>query len=359
MRLATLIEQFEADFLTHYGDRALPGARRALSAMKHCRDTAAPHLLAGCAQGQASVLIPHSCRCPHCQHHDSAQWVHRHCQRLLPVDYILVTFTQPRSLRPLAWAHQHPIYGAMLHCAWQCLAQFARNDATLGVHIGATAVLHTRSRRCDYHPHVHLVVPASGVDTTHNRWRRKHRHLFNARNFATVFRAKLLAALDATGLTRPHDIEPRWIVDCRNVGRGGQTFGYLARYLYRGVLSERDILSCHDGNVTFRYTESKSKQPKTRTLPGAEFLWLLVQHVLPKGFHRARDYGLLHHKRNSLLSRVQYVLRVKLPPPAPPRRPAVRCPSCGASMRILGTRLPSNAATNFDPLTQLVGAPPM
>lgn len=345
MRIANLIEQFEPELLARHGHQLLPGARRALSAMKHCRDAQAPHLLAGCTQCLSTVAVPHSCghrSCPHCQHHDSEQWLARQRQRLLPLDYFLVTFTLPQPMRALAWTHQRQVYDAMLHCAWRCLDQFARNDAALGVELGATAVLHTHNRRRDYHPHVHLVVPAGGVDIKHNRWRRKDRYLFNARNLAKVFRGKLLAAVAALDFELPSGLPTTWIADCRNVGRGEKALGYLGRYLYRGVLSERDIVACHDGQVSFRYTESKSGHKKIRTLPGADFLWLMLRHVLPKGFRRARDYGILHPRRNLLLQRVQYLLQVKLPPPAPPKRPAIACPHCGAPMRVFATRLPGN-----------------
>ena len=362
MRLATLLERFESEFLARYGERLLPGALHALETMKHCRDEHALQCVAACQPCQAVTVIAHSCghrSCPHCQHHESERWLARQRQRRLPVEYFLVTFTVPRSLRALAFAHQRQVYNAMLRCAWQCLARFARNDAALGDHIGATAVLHTHSRRRDYHPHVHLVVPAGGFDTKRHLWRAKRRYLFNARNLAKVFRAKLLATLDAAGLNLPAGIERRWVADCHNVGRGDQALGYLGRYLYRGVLSERDIIACRDGQVSFRYTESNSGESKVRTLPGADFLWLLLQHVLPKGFRRARDYGLLHHQRKRLLKRVQYLLRVTLKTPQPTKRPAICCPQCGAPMRIIATRVPSTQARAYIPPGQLAGTLPM
>ncbi|MCP3908276.1 MAG: IS91 family transposase, partial [Oceanicoccus sp.] len=38
--------------------------------------------------------------------------------------------------------------------------------------------------------------------------------------------------------------------------------------------------------MTFRYTEN-SGNVRTRTLDGADFLWLLLRHVLPRGFRRS------------------------------------------------------------------------
>ena len=95
-------------------------------------------------------------------------------------------------------------------------------------------------------------------------------------------------------------IPKEWVVDCKHVGCGDKALTYLGKYLYRGVLQEKNILRCENGQVTFRYTEN-SGTVKTRTLPGADFLWLLLQHVLPKGFRRSRDYGFLHSNCKAMI----------------------------------------------------------
>ncbi|MBT0964288.1 transposase, partial [Denitromonas iodatirespirans] len=120
---------------------------------------------------------------------------------------------------------------------------------------------------------------------------------------------------------------------------GDKALLYLGRYLYRGVIREADILACRNGQVTFRYREGSSGAIKRRTLPGAQFLWLMLQHVLPKGFRRARNFGFLHPNSKRLIALLQWLL--KFIPAAPPtaQRPAVPCPCCGAAMRILRTRL--------------------
>jgi len=94
--------------------------------------------------------------------------------------------------------------------------------------------------------------------------------------------------------------------ECPSLGRsrattshdanGEKALVYLARYLYRGVLAEKNILCCDAGQVTFRYTDNRGAS-QTRTLAGADFLWLLLQHVLPKGLRRTRDYGFLSANR--------------------------------------------------------------
>jgi hypothetical protein len=81
---------------------------------------------------------------------------------------------------------------------------------------------------------------------------------------------------------------------CERAGRGIQALQYLARYLYRGVISNRHIIEDDGDNVTFRYRDSQTQAIQTRTLPGDDFMALLHQHVLPKGMRGARDYGFLH-----------------------------------------------------------------
>jgi hypothetical protein len=88
--------------------------------------------------------------------------------------------------------------------------------------------------------------------------------------------------------------------------------------------------------VTFRYQNSETKQFETRTLPAVEFLRLILQHVLPKGFRRARNFGFLH-PNSRLVRLVQLLKRVVVLPPQ--IRPAVRCPCCGGAMKIVRTRI--------------------
>ncbi|WP_031599557.1 transposase, partial [Ferrovum myxofaciens] len=80
-----------------------------------------------------------------------------------------------------------------------------------------------------------------------------------------------------------------WVVDCKAVGTGQKALVYLGRYLYRGVLPEKNIVSDQNGKVTFRYQNSKTKQWESRTLSGVEFLHKILLHILPKGFRRARN----------------------------------------------------------------------
>ena len=226
-------------------------------------------------------------------------------------------------------------------------ARSATTSQKLQGRAGAVAVLHTHSRRLDYHPHVHLVMPAAALDATSNLWRTKCNkgsdkpYLFNHMALAKVFRAKLLAAVKQEGLPLPARLPEKWVVDCKCVGSGEKALVYLGRYLYRGVIQEKDILRCEDGQVSFRYRDAKSGKMQQRTLDGAAFLWLLLQHVLPKGFRRARNFGFLHPNSKRLIALLQLVLKIA---PSPLQawvkpRPALRCPCCGEAMQIVRRRM--------------------
>ena len=119
----------------------------------------------------------------------------------------------------------------------------------------------------------------------------------------------MLAGIEAAGLALPARHPSAWVVDCKAVGSGEKALVYLGRYLYRGVIREKDIVACAEGQVGFLYRDAKTGAVQRRTLPGADFLWLVLQHVLPKGFRRARNFGFLHPNSKRLIALLQVVLK--------------------------------------------------
>jgi hypothetical protein len=132
----------------------------------------------------------------------------------------------------------------------------------------------------------------------------------------------------------------RWVVDCKRLDHGDSAIVYLGRYLYRGVIQERDILACDDAGVTYRWRHSKSGQMRQRTVAGAQFVRLLLQHVLPKGLRRARSYGFLHPNARRLAALLKLLVFKTPTTPPPAQRASLRCACCGAPMRIVLRRTP-------------------
>lgn len=345
VELAAILDRHLDAFLSKYADRLLPSHLRAIAAIRRCRTPDSGELYVQCTACDEAQWRPLSCghrSCPKCQNYEASQWLDRQQAKLLPVEYFMVTLTLPRGLRPLAWQAQKQIYSAMFACAVSTLKDFGLNPKHLGADLGMTAVLHTQNRQLDYHPHLHVIVPGGGIDKRRRQWKKKKgKYLFNAFALARVFRARMLEALNKAGLSIPTGLAGKWVAHCAHVGKGLPALKYLSRYLYRGVLSEKNIISCRDGHVTFSYIESDTGETRYRTLKAEDFLWHLLQHVLPRGFRRVRDYGFLHGNAKALLALVQLILQVAIDSGRIRQRPIFRCPKCTSKMTIAAFRRPA------------------
>ena len=80
IRLAAIIAEFGADFLAQFRPRLSFEQVQALSAIEHCRSPDSPMMQVQCSDCAHHHLVPHSCGhrlCPHCQHHESQEWLER------------------------------------------------------------------------------------------------------------------------------------------------------------------------------------------------------------------------------------------------------------------------------------------
>jgi hypothetical protein len=339
IKLADILREHHSEFIRTYGHRLQPTHHRALSQILACHTPDCGEIHSQCSDCLRDNVHYCSCGhrfCPSCQHLANRDWLARQQQKLLPVDYYLITFTVPRQLRPFIWHHQKWAYKALFDCAVATLQSFFERDKRLNGNAGLTAVLHTHTRNLDFHPHVHFIVPAGSINKRNGLWRQKNgQYLFKADNMAKVFRGKYIHAMVQTGFYLPPNTPKVWNADCEHVAKGDKALTYLARYLYRGVISEDNILGCQQGEVTFRYKDSTTKQYKTITESAIKFLWRVIQHVLPKGFRRARDYGFLHGNAKRTLQRIQLMLKVKLTPIAPRHKAPMCCPDCGNTLQLV------------------------
>lgn len=343
MRMTTIIDEYRDAYMLKYEESVLPGQLKAMNAISRCRMPESGEIFVKCPSCYHSEWRPLLCghrSCPKCQNYEASRWIDRQQEKLLPVQYFMVTFTLPYELRAIAYSHQRAVYSMMFSCVSSTLKDFGLNPKHLGAEIGMTMVLHTHSRKLDFHPHIHVIVPGGGVNRERRQWKKKKgKYLFNQKALANVFRARLLDSLNRAGLSVPRGIRDEWVVDCTNVGKGITALRYLSRYLYRGVISEDNIISSRNGEVTFRYTESETGRTKLRTLKGEDFLKLVLQHVLPKGFRRVRDYGFLHSNAKKLLFLVQMILHMQIRTAEPRPRLSFRCACCKSEMIVMFFRL--------------------
>ena len=161
----------------------------------------------------------------------------------LPVTYFMVTFTFTGPASGFAFAHPQLTYNWLFPVHTDTLKTFSANDPKLGDAIGMTGVLHTHTRKLDYHP-MCILSCRGGYDVRHRSWLCKRATLLNGKALAQVFRGKFLAAMSAAGFTVPKGKLP-WVAQAKAVGRGEKALQYLSRYLYRGVIADKTSSTSH------------------------------------------------------------------------------------------------------------------
>lgn len=337
--LVDTLDRYAAPFYKAYGARLSDAHRHALSAIRHCRTEHYGELTLQCTGCNHEGKTYRSCghrSCHRCQNHDNTRWLERQQAKLLPVDYFMVTFTLPAECRGVAWHNQKAMYALLFEAAVSTCRELGRRDKHLQGEIGLTAVLHTQTRRLDYHPHVHVIIPGGAIDSKAHCWRTPDNgFLFSHKALAKVFRARMLQGMKEAKLLPDKRLPERWVVDCRKIGNGLPALKYLSRYLYRGVIGESQLVADDGEFVTLRYRDSKNNKRCTRTVTGARFVWLLIQHVLPTGFRRVRDYGFLHGNARRKLILIQWFLKVAVNMLNAERsRPPFLCKHCGEPMKV-------------------------
>ncbi len=320
------------------------------SAME-CRDCGAVH------------YVLHSCRnrhCPRCQGIDKELWVEARKQELLPVKYFHVVFTVPHELPELFRFNRWVMYNLLFEKAWETLCLFARDPKLLGAQPGAIAILHTWDQQLRFHPHVHLIVPAGGIDKK-SQWKNSKQDgsfLFDVKQMSAVFSArfsKKLRRLKRQGKIKkqvPRElIKKNWVVYAKQAfGSPHSVVEYLGRYTHRVAISNARIVEVTGTQVTFSWCDRKNGyQKKNETISGVAFLKRFLDHIVPPYFRRIRHLGFLASRnKKQNLQAIRKSLGEELSPAAPLSRPQIlvlrfgqrsllRCKDCGGELQLLET----------------------
>lgn len=341
--VAEVIERFAPDYWARHRGRITADERRALQAILQCRTPALGGHRYACACGHEHHAF-HSCNhrlCPRCGAADTQEWVARQLGRLLPVAYYMVTFTLPSELRPVMRGNRRAMELLMRHSA-QALAELLADPARCGFHrSGFFGVYQSWTQDMRFHPHVHYVVPAAGLDP---RWRLKRpedpKFLIHAAPLAKRLRTLLANALREAGLISAplfwKLVKTDWNASVDRAGTGENAVKYLGRYVRRSVISDGRIAAVEGDKVRIRIRNRDTQACETRLIDGVEFVRRFLQHALPPRFHRIRYRGFLHARGKAALDWMRLILDARLAPPqeTAPRAPAeFRCPRCGGIMR--------------------------
>jgi len=354
----------------HAGHVSL-GQLKVMAAIENCRTAALGGHIEGC-EDCGHRRIAYNSRgnrhCPKCQGAAARDWLAAREADLLPVGYFHVVFSLPAEVADIAAQNKAAIYDLLFRAASETMMTIAADHRHLGARIGITAVLHTWGSALTHHPHIHMIVPGGGISLDGQRWvSSRPAFLLPVRVLSKLFRRLFL-----TRLTELHtegrlqffgaqaDLAERsaflrrialvrkkpWVVYAKPPFAGpGAVLAYLSRYTHRVAISNRRLLALDERGVTFRYKDYRrdgAERYRTMTLAVDEFIRRFLLHVLPKGFHRIRHYGLLASaERKSNVARARELLAAPPvmdaaePVEASDHRPP--CPCCGGRMIILET----------------------
>ena len=324
--LAEIFRRYGPEYIDRFGANMLPSHRRAISDIVDCRTEALGGHLVKCDHCQALDFTFHSCKnraCPKCHGNDTRRWLAKRRTELLDTVYFHVVFTLPAELREIVRQNQRALYGALLRAAADALMTLAADPQYAGARIGMLAVLHTWTNALAFHPHVHSLVPGSGVapDGT-ARHTTGRRFLVPVRALSPIFRARFMAMarkLLPDSRFPPEVWKKDWVVYAKPAVQGcDQVLRYLGRYVHRIAITNNRILAAEHGQVRFRYRQRRRQKKKTKsggwktmTLPATQFMARFLQHVTPQGFHRVRYYGIWSPANRDALLKLRQSLASK------------------------------------------------
>ncbi len=351
---------------------------KVMTAVERCRTAALGGHVARCeneACGHLHIAY-NSCRnrhCPKCQATAAQDWLEAREAELLPVGYFHVVFTLPTPIADIAFQNKRVVYDLLFKASAETMLTIAADPKHLGAKIGITAVLHTWGSAMTHHPHVHMIVPGGGISLDGSKWvscRKTFLLSFSVLSqlFKRLFLEKLIKAHDdrllnfygehaglADRVTFDAFLKPlrklNWYVNIKDPFAGPEAvLAYLSRYTHRVAISNRRLVRVDADGVAFRYKDYRAghrERWKTMTLTPHEFIRRFLSHILPKGFHRIRHYGLFANgNRATNIARARALLSVHAPTndeadnvedasPDETRILNLPCPCCGGRMIII------------------------
>jgi len=345
------------------------GQLKVMSAIESCRTASLGGHVARCQKCAHTLIAYNSCRnrhCPKCQGTAAKEWLAMRQAELLPVPYYHVVFTLPAQIADIAYQNKAAIYAILFKAAAETLITIAADPRHLGAKIALTAVLHTWGSALTHHPHVHIVVPGGGISLDGQRWISCRPGFFLpvrvlSRLFRRLFLEKLVAAHEAGRLRFFGDRAPlaepnvfaaylapsrkaEWVVYAKRPFGGPEAvLAYLSRYTHRVAIANSRLIAFDEQGVTLKWKDYRiggRDRYKRMTLATDEFIRRFLIHVLPKGLHRIRHYGLFAKSSCAdNIARARELLAISNsqdePTVAAVDHSEPTCPCCGGRMIII------------------------
>ena len=297
----------------------------------------------------------HSCgnrSCPKCHTAQTQEWLEHRQAEMLPVPYFHITVTVPAELREVLRANQRDGYGVLMQASAAAIIELARDPRYVGGTVAVLAVLHTWTQQLNLHPHVHCLVSGGGISEDATTWHpARRKFLVPIKALAKLVRGKFRALLrrKCPDLVIPEAVwRKRWILHVTAWGTANRPCSTTSPATSFASLSPTPASSASTTKRSpSRYKERKTGRQRTCRLSGDEFMRRFLQHVLPRGFHKVRYFGLWHPAQRHNAARVRQMLQLQAPPkldqpldplfrrsssqpdaePTPPIEPMI-CPHC-------------------------------
>ena len=323
VELADVVRRFGPKYTSQYGHVMMPSQKKALADVAACCTQELGGRLYRCNDCDESFWRFHCCRnraCPKCHGRQTRAWLEKRQAELLPCSYFHAVATVPSELREAFRRDQKFMYGLLMSVAAEAIKELCAKRRHLGALPGILSVLHTSNGQLGYHPHVHMLITGGGISSDGEQWEPARGEFLVpvgvlSRKIAAKFRdavmkqePELLASIPA-GVWRRE-----WVSFVKHYGHGNDAvLNYLSRYVFKTAISNARILAVDETHVTFRFKDRSTHTWQTMRLPGIEFLRRFLQHVLPRGFHKVRYYGLWHHSKRDLSNRAWLLLILQKP----------------------------------------------
>jgi hypothetical protein len=324
IELADVVRQFRGRYVQEFGHVMMPSQTKALADIAACMTAEMGGRQYRCCDcDDETFWVYHGCRnraCPACHGRRTREWLAAREAELLPCDYYHLVATVPEELRHVFLSDQKAMYSLLMKVVAEAVIDLTRDRKYLGATPAILMVLHTWTGQLLYHPHVHLLVSGGGVSDDGRSWRAPPgQFLLPVKALSKLIAAKFR---DALRRTKPKVFDTlarkiwkrEWCSFCKHYGRGKQAvLDYLARYAFRIAITSTRIIAMDEDHVTFKYKQRDTGDWGTCRLTGVEFLRRFLMHVLPKGFHKVRYYGLWHPSKRRLQQRARLLLSLLVP----------------------------------------------
>jgi len=323
VELADVVRRFAPQYRSQHGQVMMPSQKRALSDIAACCTEELGGKLHQCNDCGKPFWCFHCCgnrACPKCHGKQTQEWLEKREAELLPCGYFHAVATVPSELRGPFERHQKFMYGLLMKVSAEAVKELCAKKRHLGALPGLLSVLHTWNARLGYHPHLHMLITAGGITTDGEHWEPARGEFLVpvsvlSRKIAAKFRDALQKQKPELFASIPTTVWQReWVSFLKHYGHGNDAvLNYLSRYVFRIAISNARIIGMDDTHVTFGYKDRGADVWRTMRLPGTEFLRRFLRHVLPRGFHKVRYYGLWHHSKRDLSSRAWLLLTLQKP----------------------------------------------